>query len=75
LTTNHKDIGTLYIYFGIMAGFIGTTLSLLIRFELSYPGIQVFDTTLAAYNTVVTAHGLIMVFFFVMPLLIGGFGN
>ena len=63
LTTNHKDIGTLYILFGLFAGFIGTTLSLLIRYELSYPGIQIFDNTLNAYNTVVTSHGLIMVFF------------
>ena len=72
-STNHKDIGTLYIVFAIIAGMIGGLLSILMRLELQNPGSQFFggDT----WNVVITAHGLIMVFFVVMPALIGGFGS
>ncbi len=87
-STNHKDIGTLYLAFAIVAGIVGVAMSIAIRAELMYPGIQVFpliskvlagddsiDAAKNMYNVVVTAHGLIMIFFVLMPALIGGFGN
>src|SRR6476620_8963585 len=89
MSTNHKDIGTLYLIFAIVAGIIGGAISGIMRLELAEPGIQYltgawpigagagarFDEALHHWNVLITAHGLIMVFFMVMPAMIGGFGN
>ncbi len=91
LSTNHKDIGTLYILFAIVGGLVGGGMSFFMRLELQEPHIQVFthlaqylngaspdmavDAAKNLYNVFITAHGLIMIFFMVMPALIGGFGN
>src|SRR5690606_36259636 len=89
MSTNHKDIGTLYIIFSIFAGVIGGAISGLMRWELAEPGLQIlgqvsawlnnggtdFDQQLHTWNVLITAHGLIMVFFVVMPATMGGFAN
>src|SRR5919106_3338731 len=73
-STNHKDIGTLYLTSAFIAGIIGMVLSIVFRAELMAPGAQVLGENYHLFNVLVTAHGLIMVFFFIMPALIGGVG-
>ncbi|NVJ93650.1 MAG: cytochrome c oxidase subunit I [Methylocystaceae bacterium] len=73
-STNHKDIGSMYIMYAVVMALIGGTMSMMIRLELAEPGLQ-FLEDLHFYNVLVTGHGLIMIFFVVMPGLIGGFGN
>jgi cytochrome c oxidase subunit 1 len=73
-STNHKDIGTLYLIFALVSGLIGGILSIGMRLELQEPGMQFFASP-HTFNVFITAHGLIMVFFMIMPALIGGFGN
>ena len=73
-STNHKDIGTMYLAIAVVGAVVGGAMSWIIRLELTEPGIQ-YITDFQFYNVLVTAHGFIMVFFLVMPALIGGFGN
>ena len=73
-STNHKDIGNMYLVFAIVAGLLGGVLSVGMRMELQEPGMQIFGDP-HTFNVFTTAHGLIMIFFMVMPAMIGGFGN
>jgi cytochrome c oxidase subunit 1 len=73
-STNHKDIGTMYLVFAIIAGLVGFALSIGIRMELMEPGMQIFKNA-HTFNVFTTSHALIMIFFMVMPALIGGYAN
>jgi len=74
-STNAKDIATLYLIFGFVSGLVGTSISVIIRAELSSPGSQFLGTNYQLYNTLITAHAFVIIFFITIPSLVGGFGN
>ncbi|KJV56098.1 cytochrome c oxidase subunit I [Orientia chuto str. Dubai] len=75
LSTNHKDIGSMYLIFAISAGIIGGVFSFIFRLQLAVPGNNFLGGNFQLFNVLITAHAIIMVFFMIMPALFGGFGN
>ena len=69
LSTNPKEMGTLYLLFAIEAGVDGTLFSMRVRIELALPFVS------RVYNVIITAHAFLMIFFLIMPALMGGFSN
>ena len=74
-STNAKQIGTLYLIFAVFCGLLGTAFSVLIRLELSSPGVQILQGDHQLFNVIITAHAFLMIFYMVMPTLLGGFGR
>ena len=74
-STNHKRISINYFWFVLFAGVVGMVLATIIRLEMAYPGVGILAGDNAQYLSIVTAHGVIMVFFMAMPMLFGFFGN
>jgi len=74
-STNHKKIGLMYLIFGVFAGFISVLFSLLIRLQLSFPNNNFLEDNYQFYNMIVSMHGIIMLFFVIVPISLGGFGN
>jgi len=75
LTTNHRRLAILYFAFVIFSGFVGLILATIIRVELAYPGQAFLTQNAERYLTLISVHGIVMVFFVVIPLIFGAFGN
>jgi hypothetical protein len=74
-TTNHKRIAVNYFNFVLVAGTAGMSLATVIRLEFAYPGVGILAGDSLQYLSIATAHGVIMVFFMIMPAIFGAFGN
>ena len=75
LTTNHRKLAILYFGFVVLTGFVGLILATIIRIELAYPGQAILTQNSERYLTLISVHGIVMVFFVVIPLIFGAFGN
>nr|QXU59689.1 cytochrome c oxidase subunit 1 [Duthiersia expansa] len=72
-TLDHKRVGMIYTLVGVWSGFVGLSFSIMIRINFVEPYFNVISSD--CYNFLVTSHGVIMIFFFLMPILVGGCGN
>jgi heme/copper-type cytochrome/quinol oxidase subunit 1 len=75
LSTNHRRIAVLYFFFVLLAGFTGLILATIIRLELAYPGQFFLTNNAERYLTTISLHGVVMVFFMIIPVIFGAFGN